>query len=297
MIKQRILVLGVTGMLGHVLFNHLAEKQNLDVFGTARDCILGWWFNERLLKNIYTGVDAENIDSVRLAIAECNPDIVVNCIGIIKQSEAGNDPLPAISINAMLPHVVARICAASGARLIHFSTDCVFDGNKGNYSEEDEPNATDLYGRTKVLGELNYPNTLTIRTSIIGNELKNRVSLVEWFLAQKGEIKGYKKVLFSGLPSIELAEIIECHIINNNNLEGLYHLSAQPISKYDLLKLIAAQYQKAIDIKPDEYIILDRSLNSTRFRKTTGYQPASWPELVNKMYKHYLNFGYNQLSE
>lgn len=279
-------------MLGHVLYEELSGNQNLDVYGTARNGNLKHWFSDILLEDIFTEVDAVNPDSVAKVIYTCKPDVVINCIGVIKQLETGSDPLTSIEINALLPHYIANYCASVGAKLIHFSTDCVFDGKKGNYNEADTPDATDLYGRTKILGEVLCHNNLTIRTSIIGHELKNKVSLIEWFLSQSDSVQGYKRAIFSGLPTIELVEAIKCIVFCEKDLQGLYHLSSHPISKYELLKLVAAQYKNTIEIRSDDSVILDRSLDSSKFRKATGYQPPAWPELVIKMHRHYITRGY-----
>ena len=172
-----------------------------------------------------------------------------------------------------------------GARLIHMSTDCVFSGSVGMYTESTFPDANDLYGRSKYLGEVDYLNAITLRTSIIGHELSGSKSLVCWFLSQMGSVKGFKKAIFSGLPTIEIAKVIRENVLPNTSLRGTYHLSVDPINKYDLLKLIARQYEKEIDIIPDESYVIDRSLNSERFRLATGFKPKPWPQLIKEMYE------------
>jgi len=172
--------------------------------------------------------------------------------------------------------------------MIHISTDGVFDGKRGGHTERDEVNISDVYGMSKFLGEVNYPHCLTLRTSIIGHELKGKRGLVEWFLSQKKDVRGYTKAIYSGLPTIELAEIISDYILPNDNLAGIYHVSSEPISKYDLLCLIADRYVKKIEIKPSDKVAIDRSLDSSIFRSLTGYTPPSWPELINKMYLDYI---------
>ena len=193
-----------------------------------------------------------------------------------------------MAINATLPHRLAQYCWLSGARLVHISTDCVFNGSRGNYRESDFPDAGDLYGRTKYLGEVDYPHAVTLRTSIIGHELESARSLISWFLSQTGSVKGYRKAVFSGLPTIEIARIIRDFVIPNPELTGLYHLSAAPIDKCALLSLVARTYGKEIDIIPDESIIIDRSLNSDHFRNATGFAPESWPDLVSTMHENWL---------
>ena len=155
------------------------------------------------------------------------------------------------------------------------------------YTEDDVPNAEDLYGRTKLLGEVSYSHCVTLRTSIIGHELKGRYGLIEWFLGQTGRVRGYRKAIYSGFPTIELARIISDHVLPDRELSGVYHVSSAPISKYDLLKMVAERYGKQIEIAPDEDFAIDRSLNSDRFRSRTGYSPPPWPELIDRMHRDY----------
>lgn len=285
----KILILGVTGMLGHALFDRLSWHKNLDVHATARSTDgLSRWFPNDLLERIRGNVDADNFDSVIRAIADLKPDVVINCIGIIKQTAPAKDPLISIAINSLFPHRLANVCKAAGARMIHISTDCVFDGAQGNYTEKDQANATDLYGRTKFLGEVYYPHCVTLRTSIIGHELKGKYGLIEWFLAQDGKVKGYTKAIYSGFPTVEMARIISEYVIPNKDLKGLYHVSSDPISKHDLLKIVSKRYKKHIEIEPYDNVRIDRSLDSSLFRKVTGYSPPDWVELIDNMYQHFI---------
>ncbi|NTU50097.1 MAG: SDR family oxidoreductase, partial [Desulfobulbaceae bacterium] len=183
----------------------------------------------------------------------------------------------------IFPHRLSKLCALVGARLIHISTDCVFSGKKGMYSEEDFPDANDLYGRTKLLGEVDYPNALTLRTSMIGHEITGSKSLISWFLAQKGPVKGYRRAVFSGLPTVEIARVILDFVLPNAELHGVYHLSAAPIDKYDLLSRVAMVYGKSIEIVPDDSVQINRSLDSSRFRAVTGFNPKSWDEMIIAM--------------
>ncbi len=288
--KKRILILGATGMLGHTLLAELSKNQNFDVFATARNLkAVAHRLPPELIPKIRGFVDGDNFDTVIRALASIQPDIVINCIGIIKQQSLAGDPLTAITVNAQLPHRISLVCRTAGARLIHISTDCVFDGVKGNYTEKDNSNATDLYGRSKFLGEVEYPHCITLRTSIIGHELTGRFGLIEWFLAQEGKTRGFRKAIYTGFPTIEMARIISNYVIPNSQLSGLYQVSSEPISKYELLKLVAEKYQKNIEIEPYDDFYLDRSLDSSRFRGITGYNPPGWPDLVDKMYQHYIS--------
>jgi dTDP-4-dehydrorhamnose reductase len=232
---------------------------------------------------LISGVDVENIDSLMRVIGDTKPDVVINCIGLVKQLAEAEDPLAAIPINSLLPHRIARLCAVADARLVHMSTDCVFSGSKGMYSESDQSDAKDLYGRSKFLGEVDYPNAITLRTSIIGHELEGARSLVGWFLSQSGSVRGFKKAIFSGLPTVEIARLIRDFVLPDPHLHGLYHVSADPINKYDLLGLIADAYGKRIEIVLDESYFIDRSLDSARFRSITGFEPKPWVELVRSM--------------
>lgn len=295
MSNYKILVIGVTGMLGHTLFTSLSEEGRLDVSGTARSISgLEKWFEPRLLLNIKGGVDAASFESVLCVLDEIRPEVVINCIGIIKQLPEAKDPLISISINSLFPHKLAGACREIGARLIHMSTDCVFSGTKGMYTEDDKPDADDLYGRTKLLGEVDYPHCVTLRTSIIGHELMGNHGLIAWFLGQEGKVLGFTNAVFSGFPTIEMARIISNYVVPDSGLSGLYHVSSAPISKYDLLLEVAGRYGKQIEIEGYDGLRCDRSLNSGRFKKTTGYSPPAWHELIETMYTHFMSTPYYQ---
>jgi len=287
---RKILILGGTGMLGHVLFRQLSKRPEYAVYTTVRNYSAAKkYFSPELVDKIRLDeVDADNFDTIIRALASIQPDVVINCIGLIKQLPITNDPLSAITVNSQLPHRISLVCRAAKARMIHLSTDCIFNGKKGMYTESDIPDAEDIYGRTKYLGEVTYPHCLTLRTSFIGHELKGKYGLVEWFLAQNGKIRGFTKAIYSGLPTTEIARIIDDYVLPNPDLNGVYHVSSEPISKYDLLKLIAAKYSKDIEIEPDKDFVQDRSIDSEIFRSKTGYIPPSWPELVDLMHKDYI---------
>lgn len=288
MSKQKILIFGVTGMLGHTLFKEMNKNEAFDVYGTTRNAsgLKNFFLPEEMCR-IRDNVDADNFDTVIRAIASVQPDIIINCIGIIKQLPIAKDPLTAITVNAQLPHRMSLIARSANARMIHISTDCVFNGSKGSYTEEDPSDATDLYGRTKFLGEVEYPHCVTLRTSIIGHELKTELSLIDWFLSQEEPIKGFTKAIYSGFPTIELVNIIMNHVIPNENLYGLYHVSSSPISKYDLLKIMKNIYKKDITIEAFDDFHMDRSLNSEKFHTITGYNAPTWEIMLKKMYDHF----------
>ena len=281
--KNRVLVLGVSGMLGNAVLRLFAQSEGYSVVGSARSAGVLRLLPPELCKHVIYGVDVENTDSLTRLFARARPDVVINCVGLVKQKVEAEDPLAAIPINALLPHRLARLCDVAGARLIHISTDCVFAGTRGMYSEQDLPDAQDLYGRSKYLGEVDYPHAVTLRTSIIGHELRSAHGLVGWFLAQQGPVRGFTRAIFSGLPTVELARVMRDFVVPNTDLRGLYHVSAEPINKFELLRLVAKAYGKSIAITPDDKLVIDRSLDSSRFREITGYQPAAWPELVRRM--------------
>lgn len=283
---MRILVLGASGMLGNAMIRVLSEKTDWQVHGTVRSESAKRLFRTEIADRIISGVDVEQHDSLLQAFIKVRPDVVINCVGLIKQLADAEDPLQAIPINALLPHRLARICELSGARLVHMSTDCVFSGSKGSYRESDLSDAKDLYGRSKFLGEVAYPHAVTLRTSIIGHELQSAHGLVGWFLSQQERCNGYTKAIFSGLPTVVLAQIVRNTVIPRTDLTGVYHVAAQPISKYDLLKLIADVYDKKIEIIPSDKLVIDRSLNADRFRDATGYTVPSWPELIELMHTY-----------
>jgi len=286
---RKVLVLGCTGMIGHMIFRKLSERDGLDVYGTAREHdSLRDWFGADLMHKIKSYVDAMNMDSVLGILSSVKPDVVINCLGLIKQLPIEDDPLSAIAVNSLLPHRIAKVCQIAGSRMIHMSTDCVFRGDKGNYSDDDISDAVDLYGRSKYLGEVSYPHCVTLRTSAVGHELRGNYGLVEWFLAQEGAARGFKKVFFSGTTTVELGSIIANYVLPNERLTGIYNVSSSSISKYDFLKLFAATYQKDIVIEPCDDVCLDRSLNSSMFRRSTGYVSPSWQELIDKMHDDYI---------
>lgn len=279
---RKVLILGASGMLGNTVFRVFASSPGIDAIGSVRAGAPAG-FPEDLRKRIIVGVDVGNADRLAQLFEMTRPSLVINCVGLIKQLESAGDPLLAISINALLPHRLARLCGAVNARLIHISTDCVFAGTRGGYREEDAPDSWDLYGRSKLLGEVDYPHAVTLRTSIIGHEMNCAHGLVEWFLSQESSARGYTRAIFSGLPTVELARVIRDFVVPRDNLHGIYHVSAKPIAKYDLLRVVAQIYDKSITITPDDGVVIDRSLDSTRFSAATGYVAREWPELIRDM--------------
>jgi dTDP-4-dehydrorhamnose reductase len=279
---MRILIFGGTGMLGHRLWMNLAPFHEtwVTVHGGASELPDITAFSR---KYILPHVDALRLDQVVRAVSSVRPDWIINCIGLIKQRVESLDPFASISVNALFPHQLSLVCQTARARVIHLSTDCVFSGGTGQYTEESVSDAEDLYGRTKFLGEVASPHAVTVRTSMIGRELKTRYGLVEWFVSQKSTVKGYRKALFSGFTTDELSRILLHYVLPRPELSGLYHVSSEPISKYDLLLLLKESFGIPIDILPDEELSVDRSLDSTRFKEVTGYQPPTWEAMVDEL--------------
>ncbi len=280
---MRLLVLGGTGMLGHKLWQE--AQGSFDAWATVRTDALEAPASAVLdPERTLTGVQADDIASVAAAIDECEAEVVVNCIGIVKQADAAADPVPAIRFNSLFPQEVSALCRERGKRFIHISTDCVFSGSRGNYSEDDQPDASDLYGHSKLLGEAVGPGSLTIRTSIIGRELESSFGLVEWFLGEAGKsVRGFKKAIFSGFTTQALAQVLIEVIAEHRSLEGLWHVSAEPIDKDSLLDMLREAYGIEIGIVPDESVVIDRSLDSSRFRRETGWKPSGWQEMIDRM--------------
>ena len=281
---MRLLILGATGMLGNTCYRFLSSAPGIEVFASVRDPAQAEQFVSALRSNVIGGIDVLSDTDVQAVLTQSRPDVVVNCIGLVKQLEAAGEPTAAIAVNALLPHRLARSCDQIGARLVHVSTDCVFSGSQGHYKESDFPDALDLYGRSKLLGEVDRKGHLTLRTSIIGPELGGRVTgLVEWFLSQKGRVNGFTRARFSGVSTLEFATVLRDVVLPDAGLEGLYHLAADPVSKFDLLHELARAYGRDIEIVPRDEPVIDRSLDAGRFRQKTGYKAPDWTRMVQAM--------------
>ncbi|CEK10239.1 dTDP-4-dehydrorhamnose reductase family protein [Legionella hackeliae] len=289
---MKILVLGVTGMLGRAAYQVFQETGDYEVWGTLRHSRNLEHFPKQTHSRLICDLDILNQDFLLGVFEQVQPELIINCVGLIKQYSTANDPLIVLPINSLFPHRLAKLCAVTDARLIHVSTDCVFSGSKGDYREDDLSDALDLYGKSKFIGELSdYPHAITVRTSLIGHELSSNRSLIDWFLAQKEQVYGYKNAVFSGFPVVELARIMRDYIAPNKELVGLYHVAANPINKYDLLTLVSEIYGKQIKIIPEENMVIDRSLNAARFNAKTGYTPPKWPKLVETMHQSWKDWN------
>jgi dTDP-4-dehydrorhamnose reductase len=276
-----IVVLGGDGMLGHKIFQRLRGRAG--VVCTVRsepptrvDLLAG--------PDVIHGMDLMRLDRAQEWLEGLRPKFVINCAGIIKQRPQAGDAISSLTINSLLPHCLAQWCAGWNGRLIHFSTDCVFSGSRGGYGEDDTSDATDLYGHSKFLGEVHASNALTLRTSIIGRELVHHRSLLDWFLAQNhGRVRGFRRVIYSGVTTNHLAELVERMVLHHPQLSGLYQVAAAPISKYDLLRSIRDACSLDIEIEPDEAEISDRSMRGEKLRDAIGYQAPAWAELTAQL--------------
>lgn len=280
---MRVLILGGSGMLGHKLWQRFAPR--FDAYVTFRGAAAAYARTELFdpARSI-GGVSAQDFDSVARAFAVARPEAVVNCVGVVKQDAAAKDALTSIAVNSLFPHRLAQLARASGARLIHLSTDCVFSGRGGGYDEGANPDAEDLYGRTKLLGEVGGPGCLTLRTSMIGRELAGAHGLLEWFLSQEGgRVRGFKRAVFSGFTTGALADLLARVVAEHPTLSGVMHAAAEPINKLELLSLIKETYGLRVEIEPDESFVCDRSLDGSRFRGETGINAPSWPEMIRAM--------------
>ena len=282
----RVLILGGAGMLGHKLFQVLRDRFS-ETLCTVREDVRRPPFDRVDLlqgNDVVRGVDVTDFESLRQTLECYRPVYVINCVGIIKQREEARAAIPSITLNSLLPHKLADMAQTWGGRVIHFSTDCVFSGKRGAYTEQDDSDAEDLYGKSKFLGEVAAENALTLRTSIIGRELVEHRSLLDWFLAQNHKtVKGFRRVIYSGVTTNQMAEVVSDIIRNHPTLSGLYQVVAEPISKYALLCLLRNAYGLDVEIIPDDREVSDRSMRGDKFQQATGYVSPAWPVLVKHL--------------
>jgi len=278
---MRVLILGGNGMLGHQLCRVLPER--MEVWATFRDNP-NRYAQFKLLPEEQNIRDVSVQDIARLSeiLDTLKPDAVVNAVGIVKQRDEAKQAITSIQINALFPHQLADLCIPRGIRVIQISTDCVFSGLRGHYTEIDVPDPVDLYGRTKLLGELNRPGCLTVRTSIIGWQLNTFSSLLSWFALQRNKhIKGYHKAIYSGFSTNVMAQLIGDILQTRPDLSGLYQVASEPISKYDLLvRLREFLGWEDIVIDSDDQFFCDRSLSGLHFSTATGWRPPTWEAML-----------------
>jgi dTDP-4-dehydrorhamnose reductase len=280
---MKIVVLGATGLLGNAMFRALSKAPDAVVHGTIRSDAARSLFTTEQAGRLVVAGNLESHDDLAPLFDGLRPDVVVNCIAVGRPAPA--DPMRSILVHSLLPQRLSHLCRSSGARLVQISSDGVFSGARGAYCEDDLPDATDVYGISKLLGEITEPHAISLRTSIVGHELQSRDGLLEWFLAQQGQCRCYTRAIFSGFPTIVLAELIRDIVIPRPNLHGVYHVASRPISKFDLLRLVANRYGKEIELIADDRANPNRSLVAAKFEQATGYVPPDWPTLVDLMYR------------
>jgi dTDP-4-dehydrorhamnose reductase len=277
-----ILVLGATGLLGNAMFRSMSKLAGARVTGSIRREEARALFLPEHAAHLAVIGNAEDPAVLARLFDAVAPDVVINCIAVGRPAPA--DPMRSIQVYSVLPQRLSHLCRRSGARLVQISSDGVFSGSRGSYSEDDVPDADDVYGVSKLLGEIAEPHAVTLRTSIIGHELQSGSGLLEWFLAQREQCRCYTRAIFSGFPTIVLADVVRDVVLPRPELSGIYHLATKPISKFDLLQLVAKRYGKAIELIADDRDSPDRSLVADRFTRATGYVAPDWPELVDAMY-------------
>ncbi len=280
---MKILILGGDGMLGHQLLQSWQDRHDVRV--TLRSDA-GCYAHYGLFSdaNSFYGIDVRDFSAVERVADVFRPDAIVNAIGIVKQRDEASDAILSLEINALLPHRLSQLCGEIGARLVHLSTDCVFSGKQGMYREDDLEDARDLYGRSKLLGEVRDAHAVTLRTSIIGLELARKRSLIEWYLAQRGEIKGFTRAIYSGFTTMEMARIIEGVLLRHTELSSLWHVASAPIDKYALLALLGEKLGRSdVTLQADDMFCCDRSLDGRRFAQATGYQAPTWGQMLTEL--------------
>ena len=280
---MRLLILGGSGMLGHQLWRGLHAQH--DTWVTLRRPVADF-----AVHNLFDEAKAIQFDDItddtalERALGQAKPEAVINCVGLIKQRDEASDEALTLRVNAEFPHRLAKRCGEAGARLIHFSTDCVFAGTKGNYTESDPSDAADLYGQSKHQGEVADAHSVTLRTSVIGHELGTNLALLDWFLSQRGQaISGYTKAIYSGFTTLEMARIVDRILTQHTGLSGVWHVASEPISKFALLQLCREKLGWEGVIEPNDEFVCDRSLNADRFNQATGYTPPSWEAMISEL--------------
>ena len=278
---MRLLITGADGMIGHGVWRYFSQTTDHDVVASVRSARLLASFGEKPVAQ--TG-DLDDADAVSDLMDRVRPDWVINCAGVTKHAESGDDAIKVIRANCLLPNLLANATAPIGARMIHISTDCVFLGTRGHYSETDVPDANDLYGRSKVLGEIaDRAHVLTIRTSTIGFELASQRGLLEWFLAQRGRCRGFSRAIFSGVTSHELGRVLNEYVLGRDDLSGILHLAGPAIDKLSLLRAMKAHFAAPVEIDEDSSLVIDRSLDGSRFCALTGFKPRGWNDMLSEL--------------
>ena len=283
----KVLVLGASGMLGNAVYRNFQERPDIELTGVLRSNKARRTLRESATARLIIDPNFTSNEVLRTIMDSVAPDEIINCVGYVKQRVQKNSSLEQIFLNSFFPHQLSELAFGVGARLCHVSTDCVFSGEKGGYAETDRPDPLDFYGATKWVGEISGERNLTLRTSIIGHELKNRSGLLEWFLSQRGEVDGFTNAIFSGVTTLEFSELYYQLITKHQRLMGLFHVASEPISKFDLLSLIKDIYAVDVDLTPNGKIRIDRSLNGSLLKSITGYSHPNWSDAIRAMYANH----------
>jgi len=280
---RRVVVLGATGLLGHRVIESL--QQRFDVVGTTqRTQILESRFPQRVATGLQCGIRAQQFSAVQRLIRDVQPVAVVNCIGIVKSQTVSVSPEELRTVNSEFPWRLAELCHGTHSRLIQVSTDCVFSGERGNYSELDIPDPVDAYGVSKLAGEPNLPGCLVLRTSFVGREYFSTRGLVEWLCSQRNNtVPGFRQAKFSGVTTAVLARLIGMLIDRHGDLTGTWHVAGEPVDKYTLLTQLSNALDLHVDVIPDDSLVCDRTLNGNAFAEVTGFLAPSWSEMVTEL--------------
>jgi dTDP-4-dehydrorhamnose reductase len=279
----KVLILGVVGMLGHMA--HRVFSKHHETYATCRepyeDNTLIHPFVDK--QHCFDNVNVLNSSGMKNLLQKLQPQVIINGVGVIKQKKESKDPIPSLRVNSLFPHELAQLADEVGAKMIQISTDCVFSGRQGMYTEDSPEDPVDIYGRTKLLGEVTRAPHLTLRTSFVGRQLRDSVSLFEWFIAQRnGQAKGFKYAIYSGLTSQALSEVLLQIVDKHPALTGLYNVASEPINKYDLLGRLNDLMQLNIQLAPETQFHCDRSLNGQRFTAQTGITVPSWEAMLSQ---------------
>lgn len=282
---MKVLVLGATGMLGHAQLGALLEAPGIEARGAVRTAESVQRLPPTMRAHATVAGDLDRPGSLQALLDAEHPAVVINCTSLPKADL--QDAAKAYAFYGVLPRRLAHLCRERGIRLVQVGSDGVFSGSRGHYTERDLPDATDVYGTAKLLGEVDGPGAVTIRTSIVGPELGTRAGLLEWFLGQSGPVRAFDRAMWSGLPTIVLARLVRDAILPRPALQGIFHVASAPVSKYELLRHIAAAWGREVEWIVDSSVAIDRTLDAARFRETTGWVAPGWPELVNIMHTHH----------
>lgn len=289
--KTKILILGITGMLGHQMWRVLRrtlDSQRFQIYGTVRGTVLALQrFDIFNTDGVIENVNASHFSELQKCLSDLQPDYVINCIGLTLRKKDLADIEKCYQINSVLPQLLGQWCELNHAKLIHFSTDCVFDGQKGShYYETDLPTAQDHYGRSKFLGEVRTGKNLTFRLSIVGRELENKTEFLEWIFSQKNQtVSGFDQVMYSGLTTNFVAQEVCRVILKFPELSGLHQISSESLSKFAIINKVNQKFYLNIQVNKKSDYVSNKSLDCSAYSKQTGFKSPTWDELIDDLYQ------------